>query len=52
MLTVHGRRKLQPGGAVTRAHGRKPDVEELSQRINDVKSMYGIREQRLENLLA
>lgn len=37
--------------AVRKEESRKPD-DELNQRIATVKAMYGIREQRLENLLA
>ena len=36
----------------TRVHGRQPDRKQVSRRINDVMSMYGISQQRLENLLA
>ena len=38
--------------AATRRHAKLDEVERLQKEIKGVKDFYGIREQRLENLLA
>ena len=38
--------------AATRNHSKQPETERLQRQIDAVKSLYSIREQRLENLLA